>query len=69
MCAFFFSASTHTFLDQCSFELENICGMIQSTRDDQDWVHQQSSAAGQEDHTVSGRCSGKVTNTFLWRRS
>ncbi|XP_032040399.1 meprin A subunit alpha-like [Aythya fuligula] len=49
--------STHTFLDQCSFELENICGMIQSTRDDLDWVHQQSSAAGQEDHTVSGRCS------------
>ncbi|KAM9196224.1 LOW QUALITY PROTEIN: meprin A subunit alpha-like [Mergus octosetaceus] len=49
--------STHTFLDQCSFELENICGMIQSTRDDLDWVHQQSSAGGQEDHTVSGRCS------------
>ncbi|XP_013039908.3 meprin A subunit alpha isoform X1 [Anser cygnoides] len=48
--------STHTLLDQCSFELENICGMIQGTRDDLDWVHQQSSAAGQEDHTLSGRC-------------
>ncbi|NXG49840.1 MEP1A protein, partial [Psilopogon haemacephalus] len=47
--------STHTFLDQCSFELENICGMIQGTTDDLDWVHQ-SSAAGQEDHTVSGQC-------------
>ncbi|NXF96730.1 MEP1A protein, partial [Eubucco bourcierii] len=47
--------STHTFLDQCSFELENICGMIQGTTDDLDWVHE-SSAAGQEDHTVSGRC-------------
>ncbi|NXP76367.1 MEP1A protein, partial [Ramphastos sulfuratus] len=47
--------STHTFLDQCSFELENICGMIQGATDDLDWVHQ-SSATGQEDHTVSGRC-------------
>ncbi|NWI86641.1 MEP1A protein, partial [Pitta sordida] len=47
--------STHTFLDQCSFEFENICGMIQGTRDDLDWVHQQSSA-GQEDHTLAGRC-------------
>ncbi|NXX96472.1 MEP1A protein, partial [Centropus bengalensis] len=48
--------STHTFLDQCSFELENICGMIQGTSDDLDWIHQQSSATVQEDHTLSGRC-------------
>ncbi|KFQ47835.1 Meprin A subunit alpha, partial [Pelecanus crispus] len=48
--------STHTFLDQCSFELENICGMIQGTRDDLDWVHQLSSATGQKDHTLTGRC-------------
>ncbi|NXI63980.1 MEP1A protein, partial [Anseranas semipalmata] len=48
--------STHTLLDQCSFELENICGMIQGTTDDLDWVHLQSSATGQEDHTLSGRC-------------
>ncbi|XP_032860924.2 meprin A subunit alpha [Tyto alba] len=48
--------STHTFLDQCSFEFENICGMIQGTRDDLDWVHQKSNATGQEDHTLSGRC-------------
>ncbi|NXX74061.1 MEP1A protein, partial [Urocolius indicus] len=48
--------SSHTLLDQCSFELENICGMIQGTTDDLDWVHQQSSAAGEEDHTLSGRC-------------
>ncbi|NXA49209.1 MEP1A protein, partial [Nothocercus julius] len=48
--------STHTLLDQCAFEFENICGMIQGTRDDLDWVHQQSSATGQEDHTLSGRC-------------
>ncbi|NXC50416.1 MEP1A protein, partial [Penelope pileata] len=49
--------STHTLLDQCSFELENICGMIQGTTDDLDWVHQQSSPTGEEDHTVSGRCT------------
>ncbi|NXO13793.1 MEP1A protein, partial [Oriolus oriolus] len=48
--------STHTFLDQCSFEFENICGMIQGTNHDQDWVRQQSSVTGQEDHTLSGRC-------------
>ncbi|NWW08825.1 MEP1A protein, partial [Oreocharis arfaki] len=48
--------STHTFLDQCSFELENICGMIQGTNHDQDWVHQQGSVTGQEDHTFSGHC-------------
>ncbi|NWY04807.1 MEP1A protein, partial [Nothoprocta ornata] len=48
--------STHTLLDQCAFEYENICGMIQGTRDDLDWVHQQSSATGQEDHTLAGRC-------------
>ncbi|XP_009870037.1 PREDICTED: meprin A subunit alpha [Apaloderma vittatum] len=48
--------STHTFLDQCSFELENICGMIQGTTDDLDWVHERSSAEGQQDHTLSGRC-------------
>ncbi|XP_064364396.1 meprin A subunit alpha [Dromaius novaehollandiae] len=48
--------STHTLLDQCAFELENICGMIQGATDDLDWVHQQSSATGQEDHTLSGRC-------------
>ncbi|XP_009666239.2 meprin A subunit alpha [Struthio camelus] len=48
--------STLTLLDQCAFEFENICGMIQGTRDDLDWVHQQSSATGQEDHTLAGRC-------------
>ncbi|NXI81802.1 MEP1A protein, partial [Rhipidura dahli] len=48
--------STHTFLDQCSFEFENICGMIQGTNHDQDWVHQRGSVMGQEDHTLSGRC-------------
>ncbi|NWT61944.1 MEP1A protein, partial [Erythrocercus mccallii] len=48
--------STHTFLDQCSFELENICGMIQGTNHDQDWVHQQGSVMGQEDYTLAGRC-------------
>ncbi|XP_027574139.1 meprin A subunit alpha isoform X2 [Pipra filicauda] len=48
--------STHTFLDQCSFEFDNICGMIQGTTDDLDWVHQLNNVTGQEDHTLSGRC-------------
>ncbi|NXV41199.1 MEP1A protein, partial [Uria aalge] len=50
--------SAHICLLYCSFEFENICGMIQGTRDDLDWVHQLSSATGQEDHTLSGRCRG-----------
>ncbi|XP_019376535.1 PREDICTED: meprin A subunit alpha [Gavialis gangeticus] len=48
--------STHTFLDQCAFEHANICGMVQGTRDDADWVHQKSSLVGQEDYTLAGRC-------------
>ncbi|XP_029965611.1 meprin A subunit alpha-like [Salarias fasciatus] len=44
-----------TLLDQCAFELENICGMIQPSTDDGDWVHTKSSEAS-EDHTLLGRC-------------
>ncbi|XP_008396351.1 meprin A, alpha (PABA peptide hydrolase), tandem duplicate 1 [Poecilia reticulata] len=44
-----------TLLDQCSFEYASICGMIQSSNDDADWVHLKSSA-GDEDHTLLGRC-------------
>ncbi|XP_054900530.1 meprin A, alpha (PABA peptide hydrolase), tandem duplicate 1 [Poeciliopsis prolifica] len=45
-----------TLLDQCSFEYASICGMIQSSNDDADWVHMKSSA-GDEDHTLLGRCT------------
>ncbi|XP_055005184.1 meprin A subunit alpha-like isoform X2 [Boleophthalmus pectinirostris] len=44
-----------TLLDQCSFEFANICGMIQSSTDDADWIHTQS-IAGHEDHTLLGQC-------------
>ncbi|XP_017287865.1 meprin A, alpha (PABA peptide hydrolase), tandem duplicate 1 [Kryptolebias marmoratus] len=45
-------SGTLTLLDQCSFEYASICGMIQSSMDDGDWVHTMSS----EDHTLLGKC-------------
>ncbi|XP_062893152.1 meprin A subunit alpha-like isoform X2 [Mobula hypostoma] len=47
--------STLTLLDQCAFEFNNICGMIQGEQDATDWVHVKSSP-GNEDHTTSGKC-------------
>ncbi|XP_015803814.2 meprin A, alpha (PABA peptide hydrolase), tandem duplicate 1 isoform X2 [Nothobranchius furzeri] len=44
-----------TLLDQCSFEYASICGMIQSSTDDADWVRTKSSIEA-EDHTLLGRC-------------
>lgn len=44
-----------TLLDKCSFEYTNICGMMQGTTDDDNWVHAKSSV-GAEDHTLLGRC-------------
>ncbi|XP_034555709.1 meprin A, alpha (PABA peptide hydrolase), tandem duplicate 1 [Notolabrus celidotus] len=44
-----------TLLDQCSFEFPSICGMIQVSHDDADWVHSKSSV-GSEDHTLLGKC-------------
>lgn len=48
-------AETHILLDQCSFELINICGMIQNEEDNADWV-QTLSSPNDEDHTIGGRC-------------
>uniref|UniRef100_A0A3Q3KEK9 Meprin A subunit n=1 Tax=Monopterus albus TaxID=43700 RepID=A0A3Q3KEK9_MONAL len=48
-------ANTHTLLDQCSFELNNICGMIQSEEDNADWV-QTLGVPAETDHTLAGRC-------------
>lgn len=53
-----FAATTHTLLDYCAFEKANICGMIQGTRDDADWVHEDSTQSGQVDHTLVGQCTG-----------
>ncbi|CAH7219721.1 Mep1a [Phodopus roborovskii] len=50
--------STHTLLDHCAFEKTNICGMIQGTRDDDDWIHEDSSQPGKVDHTLVGQCKG-----------
>ncbi|KAG7259679.1 hypothetical protein CRUP_021684 [Coryphaenoides rupestris] len=44
-----------TLLDQCAFETDSVCGMIQSSTDDADWVHTES-RPGDEDHTLLGRC-------------
>ncbi|XP_063078229.1 meprin A subunit alpha [Engraulis encrasicolus] len=48
-------ATTHTLMDQCSFEQINICGMIQDDNDDADWV-QTPSSTGSNDHTLGGQC-------------
>ncbi|XP_067401057.1 meprin A subunit alpha [Emydura macquarii macquarii] len=56
--------STHTILDQCAFEFANICGMVQGTEDDADWVHKKSSLVGQEDHTLLLRC--KDAGSFMY---
>ncbi|XP_036173533.1 meprin A subunit alpha [Myotis myotis] len=50
--------TTHTLLDHCAFEKANICGMIQGTRDDADWDHEDSTQPGQVDHTLVGQCTG-----------
>ncbi|XP_077345052.1 meprin A subunit alpha [Lithobates pipiens] len=43
-------------LDQCSFEFINICGMVQGTTDDADWIHELSVPGVSGDHTLAGRC-------------
>lgn len=48
-------ANSHTLLDQCSFELINICGMIQNEADSSDWVQALSTPAD-PDYTLGGRC-------------
>ncbi|XP_004083677.2 meprin A subunit alpha [Oryzias latipes] len=48
-------ANSLILLDQCTFELINICGMIQSEMDTADWVQTLGSPAD-ADHTLAGRC-------------
>ncbi|MBN3303311.1 MEP1B protein, partial [Amia calva] len=52
-------SSSITFMEQCSFELENICGMIQGTADNADWQHVMN-VPGKPltDHTNMGKCKG-----------
>ncbi|XP_036024195.1 meprin A subunit alpha [Onychomys torridus] len=56
--------TTHTLLDHCAFEKANICGMIQGTRDDDDWVHKGSSQSVRVDHTLLGQC--KAAGYFMY---
>uniref|UniRef100_A0A8C6J991 Uncharacterized protein n=1 Tax=Melopsittacus undulatus TaxID=13146 RepID=A0A8C6J991_MELUD len=50
-------SSSLSFMDTCSFELENICGMIQSSDDNSDWQRLSHVPAGPyTDHTNMGEC-------------
>ncbi|XP_065483331.1 meprin A subunit beta isoform X2 [Caloenas nicobarica] len=51
--------SSLSFMDTCSFELENICGLIQSSDDNSDWQRLSQVPAGPNtDHTNMGECEG-----------
>ncbi|XP_069461262.1 meprin A subunit alpha-like [Ambystoma mexicanum] len=47
--------STLATLDKCSFELTNICGMVQNVQEGAEWIHTKSKD-GEEDHTLVGGC-------------
>ncbi|XP_010005196.1 PREDICTED: meprin A subunit beta [Chaetura pelagica] len=50
-------SSSLTFMDTCSFELENVCGMIQGSDDNSDWQRLSQVPAGPNtDHTNMGDC-------------
>ncbi|XP_064410255.1 LOW QUALITY PROTEIN: meprin A subunit beta [Latimeria chalumnae] len=49
--------SSLSFMDTCSFEFNNICGMIQGSSDTADWQHVLQVPAGPNtDHTNMGNC-------------
>uniref|UniRef100_A0A8C5QKY2 Meprin A subunit n=1 Tax=Leptobrachium leishanense TaxID=445787 RepID=A0A8C5QKY2_9ANUR len=51
-------STTLTFLDSCTFEYNNICGMVQGTADNADWNHILQIPAGpSSDHTNLGKCT------------
>ncbi|XP_060098957.1 meprin A subunit beta [Heteronotia binoei] len=46
-----------SFMETCSFEFENVCGMIQSSEDNADWQRITEVPGGQKtDHTYAGNC-------------
>lgn len=52
-------SSSLTFMDSCDFELENVCGMIQSSDDNVDWERVLQVPMGPEsDHSKMGQCEG-----------
>ncbi|XP_043921786.1 meprin A subunit beta-like [Protopterus annectens] len=51
--------SSITFMEQCSFELPNICGMIQNSSSTASWQRVSMVSAGPStDHTFMGACKG-----------
>ncbi|KAM4704973.1 meprin A subunit beta-like [Rhinophrynus dorsalis] len=51
--------SSVTFLDSCSFELDNICGMVQNSEDNADWLYVSHVPAGPStDRTYVGKATG-----------
>ncbi|KAJ8376844.1 hypothetical protein SKAU_G00074240 [Synaphobranchus kaupii] len=51
--------TSETFLDTCSFELSNICGMVQGSGDNGDWKRVTAVNGGPPtDHTNMGQCKG-----------
>lgn len=58
-------SSSLSFMDACDFELENICGMIQSSGDTADWQWLSQVLAGPEnDHSNMGQC--KESGFFMY---
>ncbi|XP_058133579.1 meprin A subunit beta [Dasypus novemcinctus] len=52
-------SSSLSFMDSCNFELENVCGMIQSPNDSADWQRVSQVPGGPEsDHSNMGQCQG-----------
>ncbi|XP_032323019.1 meprin A subunit beta [Camelus ferus] len=51
--------SSLSFMDSCDFELENVCGMIQSSEDSADWRRVSEAPGGPEsDYSNMGQCKG-----------
>ncbi|XP_069477075.1 meprin A subunit beta isoform X2 [Ambystoma mexicanum] len=51
--------SSLSFMDQCSFEYDNVCGMVQGARDKADWQRVlQVNTGPSTDHTIAGSCRG-----------
>lgn len=65
-CSFAFVASSLSFMDSCDFELENVCGMIQSSGDNADWQRVSQVPRGPDsDHSNMGQCKGNRREIFL----
>lgn len=53
-------------MDSCDFELENVCGMIQSSDDNADWQRVSQVPGGPEsDHSNMGQCKGNRSQMLL----